>query len=62
MASAGQRYSNFEVVSDREVTGVTGRRRLNHSPDLRELHKPREAVRLRFKKTAGSQARPSKVC
>ena len=55
-----QRYSKFEVISDREVSG---RQRLDRSPDLRDLTRPREAaVRLKFKKTAGSQTGTSKVC
>jgi hypothetical protein len=57
-ASAGQRYSKFEVISPAEITG---RHRLNQSPDLRDLRKPREAVRLRFKKATGSETKASKA-
>ena len=56
-----QRYSRFEVISDTEVTGVTGRRRLNRSPDLRDLRRPRDVAKMRFKMPTGSQTGVSKV-
>lgn len=55
--SAGERYSKFEVISDSEIVG---RKRLNHSPDLREMRRARDSL-LRSKKPTGSKPGVSKV-
>ena len=60
--SAGQRYSNFEVITDSEVRGSQGRQRLNDSHDLRDLRKKRDNILLeRFRKPSGSRPGISKV-
>ena len=58
---ADQRYSKFEVITDGEVVEATGRRRLNRSPDFRNLRKTKDTVKMRFKKPTGSQTGVSKV-
>lgn len=61
MRKRGWGLRGRKTVTGGQEVEVVGRRRLNHSPDLRDLRKPREAVRLRFKKASGSQTGPSKV-
>lgn len=61
MRKRGWGLRGRKTVTGGQEVEVVGRRRLNHSPDLRDLRKPREAVRLRFKKASGSQTGPSKA-